>query len=57
MKDEEVDELRGIRERLMKEVSDFTASLFEVSCHRLLYLEIMSCPDNQIKTLGQCFQC
>lgn len=29
MKDEEVDELRGIRERLMKEVSDFTASLFE----------------------------
>lgn len=31
MKDEEVDELRGIRERLMKEVSDFTASLFEVS--------------------------
>ncbi|RUS83878.1 hypothetical protein EGW08_008359 [Elysia chlorotica] len=29
IKDEEVDELRGIRERLMKEVSDFTASLFE----------------------------
>ncbi|XP_005089331.1 guanine nucleotide exchange factor for Rab-3A [Aplysia californica] len=29
LKDEEVDELRGIRERLMKEVSDFTASLFE----------------------------
>ncbi|XP_055887513.1 guanine nucleotide exchange factor for Rab-3A-like [Biomphalaria glabrata] len=28
-KDEEVDELKGIRERLMKEVSDFTASLFE----------------------------
>ncbi|BFZ09517.1 hypothetical protein BsWGS_12556 [Bradybaena similaris] len=28
-KDEEVDELRGIRERLMKEVSDFTAALFE----------------------------
>ena len=30
LKDEEVDELKGIRERLMKEVSDFTASLFEV---------------------------
>lgn len=29
MKDEEVGELRGIRERLMKEVSDFTAALFE----------------------------
>jgi Rab-3A-interacting protein len=28
-KDEEVGELRGIRERLMQEVSDFTAALFE----------------------------
>ena len=40
-KDEEVDELRGIRERLMKEVSDFTASLFEVSCHYSVLLSVM----------------